>query len=66
VPEAEIKRRGGAVKWRTKKLPGGKYVHVAVTREAGPRGGRTVAGPVHKKKKRQQHMNEMLAYKKHK
>lgn len=50
MPEAEIRRRGGAIRYRTKKLPGGKYIHIAVTRKKGPRGGRTVAGPVHKKK----------------
>lgn len=50
MPEAEIKRRGGATRYRTKKLPGGKYVHIAVVPKAGPRGGHTVAGPTHKKK----------------
>ncbi len=52
MPEALIRRRGGAKRYRTKKLPGGKYVHIAVTRKAGPKGGHTVAGPVHKKKRR--------------
>lgn len=46
MPEAEIKKRGGAIRYRTKKLDG-KYIHIAVTRKKGPRGGRTVAGPVH-------------------
>jgi hypothetical protein len=41
--EREIARRGGAIRWRTLKLPDGRYLHVAVTRERGPRGGRTVA-----------------------
>lgn len=50
MPEEEIKKRGGAKRWRTKKLPDGKYVRVAVTRKKGPRGGQTVAGEVHKKK----------------
>ncbi|MGH3625867.1 MAG: hypothetical protein ACRDRL_00250 [Sciscionella sp.] len=44
MPENVIKARGGAVKWRTIKLPNGKYAHVAVVRKAGPRGGHTVAG----------------------
>ena len=52
MPEAKIKKRGGAKRWRTKKLPGGKYVRVAVTRKKGPRGGQTVAGPVDKKKRK--------------
>lgn len=50
MPEEVIRKRGGAVRWRTKKLSGGKYVHVAVTRKAGPHSGKTVAGPVHTKK----------------
>jgi hypothetical protein len=50
VPEQEIERRGGATKVRTKKLPGGRYMHVYVVREAGPEGGHTVAGEVKKRK----------------
>lgn len=49
MPEAVIRKRGGAKRWRTKKLDG-KYIHIAVVRKAGPRGGHTVAGPVHEKK----------------
>lgn len=30
------------VRWRRKKLPGGKYLQIAVTKEAGPRGGHTL------------------------
>src|SRR6266542_2426596 len=41
--EREIEKRGGAKRWRTVKLPDGRYMHVAVTREKGPRGGTTVA-----------------------
>jgi hypothetical protein len=41
--QTEIRRRGGAMRYRTLKLPDGRYMHVAVTREPGPRGGRTVA-----------------------
>jgi hypothetical protein len=52
MPEKKIKQRGGAIRWRTKKLPGGKYMHIAVTRKPGPRGGRTVGGKVRKKKTR--------------
>jgi hypothetical protein len=50
MPEKEIEDRGGALRWRTVKLKNGKYVRVAITRRKGPRGGRTVAGPVHKSK----------------
>jgi hypothetical protein len=50
IPETEIRRRGGVVRYRTKKLPNGKYVHIAVVRKKGKRGGKTVAGPVRKKK----------------
>ena len=50
MPEAEIKKRGGAIRYRTKKLPGGKYIHLAITRKPGPEGGKTVAGPVHRLK----------------
>ncbi len=50
MPEAEIARRGGAVRWRTVKLEDGRVIRVAVVKKAGPRGGHTVAGPVHTKK----------------
>ncbi len=50
MPTAEEKRR--KVKYyRTIKLPGGKYKHIAIVKKAGPKGGHTVAGPTHKKKK---------------
>lgn len=51
MPEAQIAGRGGAKRWRTLKLPNGKYVKVAVVKKAGPRGGHTIAGPTHTKKK---------------
>lgn len=51
MPEAEIKARGGAKRWRTVKLPDGRTIRVAVVKKAGPRGGHTVAGPVRGKKK---------------
>jgi hypothetical protein len=31
------------VKWRRKKLPNGRYLQIAVTKEAGPKGGHTLA-----------------------
>jgi hypothetical protein len=51
--EREIARRGGAIRWRTLRLPDGRYMHVAVTREPGPRGGRTVATGEPKRSKMQ-------------
>lgn len=50
MPEQEVRERGGAVRYRTVKLKNGKYIHVVVVRKKGPRGGRTVAGPVRTKK----------------
>lgn len=50
MPEAEIRARGGAKRWRTITLPGGKSMKVAVVRKAGPRGGHTVAGTPKKTK----------------
>ena len=44
------KNRGKVLRTRTKKLPGGKYQHCEVMEKAGPRGGRTVCGPVRTKK----------------
>lgn len=41
--EREIAERGGALRHRTLKLPDGRFLHVAVTREPGPCEGRTVA-----------------------
>lgn len=49
MPEAEIAARGGAVKYRTIRTKTG-YIRVAIVRRKGKRGGKTVAGPVHKKK----------------
>jgi hypothetical protein len=49
MPEKEIKKRGGAKRWRTVRLKDGRYLHIAVVPRRGKRGGHTVAGPVHKK-----------------
>lgn len=46
MPKSEEIARGGAVKYRTKKLKNGKYIQFAIVRKAGPRGGHTVAGKV--------------------
>lgn len=51
MPEPEIRRRGGAIRWRTVKLDNGKTIRVAVVPKAGPKGGHTIAGPVHRSKK---------------
>jgi hypothetical protein len=47
MPEREIRKRGGAKRWRTIKVGKGKTIRIAVVRKRGPRGGTTVAGPVH-------------------
>jgi hypothetical protein len=49
MPETKIRRRGGAIRWRTKELPHGEYIHIAIVRTKGKRGGRTVAGKVRHK-----------------
>ena len=50
--KAQVKKRGGAIRVRTIKVDKGKYAHVKVVRKKGPRGGRTVIGPIKKKKGR--------------
>ena len=47
--EKTAAKRGGVVRYRTLKLPGGKYTHIAITKKAGPKGGHTVAGTVHER-----------------
>ena len=50
MPKSEEKKRH--VKYyRTIKLGKDKYAHVAIVKKAGPRGGHTVMGKIHKKKK---------------
>jgi len=48
--KAELRKRGGLVRVRTKKLPGGRYEHIYVVRKAGPRGGHTIAGEPKRRK----------------
>jgi len=48
---ARERKQGGVIRYRTKRVKGG-YIHVGVTRKRGPRGGRTVAGRVHKYKRK--------------
>jgi hypothetical protein len=50
MPTKEEKRRGGVIRYRTKKLGKNKYVHIAVVRKKGKRGGKTIAGPIRQKK----------------
>lgn len=52
MPEAQVSARGGAKRWRRIKLANGRYINVAIVPKAGPRGGHSVAGPVHTSKKR--------------
>jgi len=47
MPKGKIRARGGAIRYRTIVPKPGTYIHVAVTKKPGPRGGRTVAGEVH-------------------
>lgn len=49
MPRAEEIARGGTIRYRTKKLPNGKYIRFAIVRKKGPKGGHTVAGPVRSK-----------------
>ena len=50
MPKAKERERGGVIRYRTIKPKPGRYIHVGVVRKPGPRGGRTVAGRVHKTK----------------
>jgi hypothetical protein len=50
-PEALIRKRGGAMRYRTKKLSPTKYMHIAVVPKTGKRGGHTIAGKVRTKKR---------------
>jgi hypothetical protein len=47
----KLKKLGGAIRWRTITLPNGEYAHVAITRKAGPRGGRTLVGEIRERVK---------------
>lgn len=50
MPKSKEIARGGAKKYRTIKLPNGRYIRIAIVPKAGPRGGHTVAGPIHNAK----------------
>lgn len=49
MPTTDEQARG-VKRYRTIKLPNGRYIHIAIVRKAGPRGGHTIAGPVHRMK----------------
>lgn len=48
MPTSEERKRGGVLRYRTIKVKGhpNEYIHIAVVRKKGPRGGKTVAGRV--------------------
>jgi hypothetical protein len=46
----KIRRRGGELRVRTKRIGRRHYLTIHVVRKPGPRGGRTVAGPVRQRK----------------
>lgn len=50
MPKKEVARRGGSLRTRTVKVGKNQYMHCEVVRKTGPRGGRTVCGPVKTKK----------------
>lgn len=50
MPSEEEKKRGGVLRYRTIKLPNGKFARVAVVPKAGPKGGHTVIGKIKRKK----------------
>jgi hypothetical protein len=50
--KAELAKRGGVVRVRTKKIGRDRYVTVYVVRKPGKHGGRTVAGEVKRRKRR--------------
>jgi hypothetical protein len=40
--DEQLRRRGGVLRWRTITLRDGRRARVAVTRDPGPRGGKTM------------------------
>jgi hypothetical protein len=48
----KVHGRGRVLRTRTINPKPGKYIHVDIMSKEGPRGGRTVAGPVHTKKRK--------------
>ena len=52
MPKKEVRKRGGSIRTRTIKPTKDTYMRCDVVRKKGPRGGRTVCGPVKKVKKK--------------
>lgn len=52
MPRSAEQARGGVLRYRTIRR-GGRYIHVAVVRKPGKRGGRTIAGRPHTYKRKQ-------------
>ncbi|MEM3439402.1 MAG: hypothetical protein QXQ76_00950 [Candidatus Bathyarchaeia archaeon] len=50
MPRSIYRKRGGVIRYRTIVPKPGRYIHIAVVRKPGPRGGRTIAGRVHRTK----------------
>ncbi len=50
--EKELKKRGGALRWRTRDLGNGLFQRIAITKLPGPRGGHTLAEEPQKKRLR--------------
>jgi hypothetical protein len=43
MPRSRERARGGAIRYRTKRISRTKYLRIAILRRKGPRGGRTIA-----------------------
>lgn len=56
MPAKQEKKRG-LKGFKTIKVKGhpGLFIHVAIVKKAGPKGGHTIAGKVHKKKSSKKH-----------
>lgn len=51
MPASKNNKRGGVIRYRTIRLKGGAYAHVAIVRKRGKRGGRTIMGKIRRMKK---------------
>lgn len=52
MPQAAELARGGAIKHRTLALRNGRFLKLSIVRNAGPRGGHTLPGPLRTRKAR--------------
>ncbi|MEM3264665.1 MAG: hypothetical protein QXH07_01795 [Thermoplasmata archaeon] len=50
MPRSKLRGRGKPIRFRTIKLPHGKYAHLEIFRSKGKRGGHTVMGRIRKRK----------------